>query len=99
VEFLPAVGAILGGLGAVLAVYANFRGQTGTVTQDKLSLAWDMQEKQLDMLVADKNDLTARVTLLTQQVVTLERDLHECKEGRRQLEIQVELLKMRGTSG
>jgi cell division protein FtsB len=99
VGILPAIGAILGGIGAVLAVYANLRGQKGTVTQDKLSLAWDMQEKQLDMLVADKNDLTSRVTILTKQVVDLERDLAECKEGRRQLEIQVELLKLRGTNG
>ena len=95
VDALPAIATVLGAIGAILAVYANFKGQKGTVTQDRLSLAWDMQEKQLDMLVAEKNDQANRITILTGQVANLETELFACKEGRRQLEIQVEYLKMR----
>jgi cell division protein FtsB len=99
VDVLPAVAVLLGALGSILAVYATLRGQKGTVTQDKLALAWEMQEKQLDMLVAENTDLKRRITLCDENLVTVNRELFACKEGRRQLEVQVEVLKMRLQNG
>lgn len=101
-ELLPALGVVLGGIGALLAVFATLRGQSAQTQEAQLTLAWDMQEKQLDMLVADKNDCQERLRAAEARLVEQgnkifeqERQLHECREARRQLEIQVELLKLK----
>jgi len=96
VDALTAVGIVLGGLGAVLAVFATLRGQRDTTTQDKLKLAWEMQEKQLDYLSEENRDLRRQIALCNEQLLTHQQELFACKEGRRALEVQVEILKMRG---
>ena len=105
-EVLPAVALLLGAIGSLLAVYATVRGQQTNATESRLSLAWDMQEKQLDMLTEENKDLRSRIRSCDEQMLKLRettgnelldmrRQLSECRDGRRQLEIQVELLKLR----
>lgn len=98
-ETLPALALVLGALGSLLAVYATIRGQKSQKQESQLTLAWEMQEKQLDMLVSENKDLRERATNAEKQIGTLTDELFKCKEGRRQLEVQVELLKLRLHNG
>jgi hypothetical protein len=93
-DWLPAIALLLGAIGSVLAVYATVRGQQASTSEAQLSLAWAMQEKQLDMLVSENKDLRARVGRCDEELVEVLKELAQCKDGRRQLEIQVELLKL-----
>jgi hypothetical protein len=98
-ESLAPLALLLGGLGSVLAVYATLRGQKTNTQESQLTLAWSMQEKQLDMIIEENKDLRHRATNCETQIVALTNELFQCKEGRRQLEIQVELLKLRPHDG
>jgi cell division protein FtsB len=98
-EWLAPLALLLGGIGSCLAVYATRQGHKTHSQESQLALAWAMQEKQLDMLVAENKDLRARATNCESQIVTLTNELFQCKEGRRQLEVQVEILKLRRPDG
>lgn len=93
-DWLPAVALLLGAIGSVLAVFATFRGQQTQSGESRLSLAWSMQEKQMEMLVSENKELRERMARCDQELIAVLKNLSECKDGRRQLEIQVELLKL-----
>jgi hypothetical protein len=93
-DWLPAIAVVLGALGSVLAVLATFRGQQTQSGETRLSLAWSMQEKQMEMLVSENKELRERMAHCDKELVDVLKNLSECKDGRRQLEIQVELLKL-----
>lgn len=93
-DVLPAIALLLGAVGSVLAVFATVRGQVTNANESKLSLAWAMQEKALDDLREENKDLRTRARTCDEELFKVLRELGECKEGRRQLEIQVELLKL-----
>jgi hypothetical protein len=98
-DWLPAVALLLGAIGSILAVYATIRGQQASTTETQLTLAWSMQEKQLDMLVNENKDLRERVSRCDAELIDVLKELSGCKEGRRQLEIQIELLKLQAGRG
>lgn len=98
-DTLPALALVLGALGSLLAVYATIRGQKSQSQENQLTLAWEMQEKRMDDLVAENQDLRDRATNAEKQIGILTEELFKCKEFRRQLEVQVELLKLRLQNG
>jgi hypothetical protein len=93
-DWLPAIALLLGALGSVLAVVATLRGQQTHAGESRLSLAWAMQEKQMEMLVSENKELRERMARCDAELIDVLKNLSECKDGRRQLEIQVELLKL-----
>lgn len=65
----------------------------------RLELAFEMQEKQLARLETQLDNTVKNLQVETERGLQTHKELQECKAGRHQLEMQVEILKLRIEAG
>lgn len=91
VSAVAALGTVYNGYVSARASSEATKGeQKGT----QLDLAWKMQEKQIERLEKANESLDSRLQLADTRIVQLNTELQECKRGRHQLEVQVEILRL-----
>lgn len=95
------VAIVLGAAATLGTVYNGWRQRQDTrdVAKDedsraRLELAFQMQEKQIERLEERDVVKDKRINLLEETNLHLDRQLQECKQGRHQMELQVEILKL-----
>lgn len=88
----------LAGLGTVYNGYVSSRASSSATKEEaergRLELAWEMQEKQTAHLMTQVDNLAKALQTETDRTLQLNKELQECKNGRHQLEIQVEILRL-----
>lgn len=88
----------LAGLGTVYNGYVSSRASSSATKEEaergRLELAWEMQEKQTERLTTQVDQLAKALQTETEARLQLNRELQDCKEGRHQLEVQVEILRL-----
>lgn len=94
-EIVSGIALVLGAVGSLIGAVSLFKGQKGQQESSKLEVAWAIQSKHLDTISSENIDLRNRQTQQQGVINDLQSQLKECRDGRRQLETQVEILKLK----
>ena len=88
---LAAVGTVINGY---LSSKATSSAQKEEGERNRLDLAWQMQEKQIERLTQQVDNQAKALQSEVDRGLQLNKELQECKAGRHQLEVQVEILRL-----